>query len=585
MKKLAKLFVLGVIACSCVNEAYDLENLDGTAVILKDVAMPIGNLDEIKITDIMSFDGTSMVSKDSEGNLFFQFKSSDSFAESIEVKAFEIPFTNNAANSHTETFETGPLAGKNGSDFPDNEILLPQQFKKAIHIDATLPPEVVDAEYVELAVSMNYTFKVSEGKAYVKKDFNLSFPEWMTIAKADDNDAYSVTDNVVKFDKEVSIEKEKPFELKLLITKVEFPKGTIQNGNVNFDEADEANMIEVNGNISMKAVDFPIIPATLKVEMALSFKDFTVKKSKVSLDMSLNFAGQSINLPAYPDFFTAEGLVFDINDIFLNLNIKNNLPVGLELDADFQTYKGATLLDNIHIGANPTQGTGTSEIIIPAKTENTQIQFSKLGKDGAIALPAIGEMLTSQPDKIQVSDVTISSLRDWVVITPGDTYDCSLGYELYAPLAFGKDFRFKYDMDFSDLAMDLTDYGINTATLSLNVTNSIPLNFALSAKALDESNQPVEGLSLEVVGDVAAGVHGNPSKSAVELRLKSDSNSVNFNSLALSLTATGPGENHLGTSLNEKQGLKIEGLSLRLPEGATVDLDKVFAGESEDNKE
>lgn len=316
--------------------------------------------------------------------------------------------------------------------------------------------------------------------------------------------------------------------------------------------------------------------------MNLSFKDFSVKSTKVKLDMDLEFEGQSINLPEYPDFFTADGLVLDINDVFLYFNIKNTLPVGLELNADFQAYRGTQLVQNMHIGANSSEG--TSQVLIPANTEDTQLVFSKLGTNGSIALPLIGNMLTSQPDRIMVSDVVISSARDYVVITPGTTYDCSLGYELYAPLAFGKDFRFNYDMDLSDMEMDLSEYGISNASLSLNVTNSIPLNFALAAKALDENGQQLEGLDIEVVGGISSGVHGSPSRSTVEIRMQSADKSVNFKSLALSLTASGPADKHLGIALNENQGLEIKGISLRLPDGVTVDANSIFSADPSQEK-
>ena len=131
MKRLAKLFVLGFIACSCVNEAYDLNNVDGTAVIMKDVAMPIGNLDPIKINDIISFDDASMISKDADGNLFLQFKSSDSFSESFTVPSFTIPFSDVISGSElTFEFETGQFAGQAGTSV-SKRFPMPQNFKKS----------------------------------------------------------------------------------------------------------------------------------------------------------------------------------------------------------------------------------------------------------------------------------------------------------------------------------------------------------------------------------------------------------------------------------------------------------------------
>lgn len=591
MKRLAKLFVLGFIACSCVNEAYDLNKVDGTAVIMKDVAMPIGSVDPIKINDIMSFDESSMIAKDPDGNLFFQFRSSESINESITIPQFTIPFSSQINDTgHTLKFNTGSYAGMDGTQIGSHIISLQQDFQKSIKIDAQLPSEVVDAEYVNLEVALKYIFEVNTGAAYVKEGFKLDFPDWMTVVKTDDNTAYLLENegnnkNIAIFKSNTKVAQNAPLEINLMITRVDFPEGCLVDGKVTLDETDEANMIKVNGNIYMDTEDFPTIPPSLEVSMNIEFSDFDVKSARLSLDMDMAFGGQEINLPEYPEFFKSEGFVLDIHDLFLNFNIKNTLPLGLELDADFEAYKNSAKIRSMHIGANPKNSEdGTAAVLIPADTEDTKIVFSKLGKEGTIALPMIGDLLADQPDMIRVSDVVISSARDYVEIIPGTTYDCSLGYELLAPLAFGKKFSLKYDLGLSDLAMDLSEYGISNASLTMTVTNGIPLNFSLSAKALDADGQPVEGLDMDVVGNIASGVHNDPSTSVVELRLKSTGKSVNFNSLALTLIATAPADIHLGTALNENQGLEIKGISLRLPDGVTVDVNSIFSADPSQEK-
>jgi hypothetical protein len=584
MKKLRKLLVLGLIACSCVNEAYDLNNVDGTAVIMKDFAMPIGNLESIKINDIIPFDDASMIAKDADGNLFLQFRSSDFFSESITIPSFTIPFTDVVSESDLSLeFKTGALAGHNGTIWGSKRFTLPQNFKKSIKIDAQLPSEVLDAEYVQLAVGVQYSFTVESGIAYIAKGFKLDFPDWMTVVKTDENDAYVLENdddnkNVVSFVADKAVADGAPLEINLMITKIVFPEGCLVDGKVTFDETD----VLVNGDIYMDAKDYPVIPESLKVCMDLDFSDFNVKSARLSLGMDMEFAGQDINLPEYPELFKSEGFVLDIYDVLFYFNVKNTLPLGLELNADFKAFKNSDMIDGVHIGANSPNG--TAPLLIPAETENTSLVFSKLGKDGAISLPLLGDILIQQPDKIRVSDVVVTLSRDFIEIVPGATYDCAMGYELYAPLAFGKDFRLQYDLGLSDLAMDLSGYGISNAVLTMSVTNSIPLNFSLSSKALDADGQPVEGLDIDVVGIIASGVHGKSVTSDVELHLKSTGESVNFSSLDLTLVATAPAENHLGTALNEQQGLDIKGISLRLPDGVTVDSNSLFAADTDQEK-
>ena len=588
MKKLRKLLVLGLIACSCVNEAYDLNNVDGTAVIMKDFALPIGNLESIKINDIIPFDDASMIAKGADGNLFLQFKSSDFFSENITIPSITIPFKDVVSESdQTLEFETDKLAGLDGTLLGSKILTFPQNFKKSIKIDANLPSEVLDVEYVQLTVGVKYSITVESGTAYVKKGFKLDFPDWMTMVKTDDNAAYVLENednnknkNVVSFVSDKAVTDGAPLEINLMITKIVFPEGCLVGGKVTFDDD-----ILVNGDIYMDTKDYPVIPESLKVCMDLDFSDFSdsnVKSARLSLGMDMEFAGQDINLPEYPEFFKSEGFVLDLYDVLFYFNVKNTLPLGLELNADFKAFKNSNMIDGVHIGANSPNG--TAPLLIPAETENTSLVFSKLGKDGAISLPLLGDILIQQPDKIRISDVVVTLSSDFIEIVPGATYDCAMGYELYAPLAFGKDFRLQYDLGLSDLAMDLSGYGISTAVLTMSVTNSIPLNFSLSAKALDADGQPIDGLDIEVIGDIASGVHGKPVTSDVELNLKSVGESVNFNSLDLTLVATAPAEKHLGTALNENQGLEIKGISLRLPDGVIVDANSIFSADPSQEK-
>jgi hypothetical protein len=214
-------------------------------------------------------------------------------------------------------------------------------------------------------------------------------------------------------------------------------------------------------------------------------------------------------------------------------------------------------------------------MIIQGLWEGTLI-FSRQGKDGAVGLPKVGDLLIAKPDEIKISNIEIKSSDDFVLIETGTNLKASAAYELYAPLAFGNEFRFRYDVDIQDLGLDLTESGIKSASLILNAENSLPLDFSIAAKALDKEGNPAEKLNLEVIGDVMSGTQHSPSTSPIEIRLNSLDNGIELNSLKLTLTATCPSEAHQGIPLNEAQGLKISDVALRLPDGVTVDVTNIF---------
>ena len=592
MKKLALMFFAGSVLMSCVNEEYDLSKIDGTAVFAKDIAMPVGNLQKLSVNQILDMTSeTEFISKDADGNLTFVFNGGEPQSESITVPSFTIPFEDEiTGNDHLITLYAGALAGQSGPAINQQVHLTNQRVEKVIKIeeDHKLPYQVLDAEYVELDMLIDYTFRVSSGAGHIAEGFQMDFPDWITLVKFDESSDYIVENqednkNVVRFLRDVKIYAGTPYIVDLKVTRVDFPEGSIVNagndaqGNpckkVWVDEDKHENKIIATGDIYMDTNDFPTIPEQLDVIMHLEFRDFDVKAAKVSLDMEFDLPDMTVADIDYPDFFKTEGLVMDLYDVFLRFNIANPLPLQMELNADFAAYKNSEVTDNVHLGAGATNG--TAPLSVPAESNDAVLLFSRRGGEGIISLPQLGSLMTSLPDKVEVTNISAACSHDYVTVVPGTKYTCYLGYELYAPLAFGKDFRFAYDLDIENIGLDLGEYGIRSASIVFNAANSLPLNFDISALALDAEGQPSD-VSLEVVGKVASGTQDSPVVSPIEIRLKSDGKAITLNTLKLKLTASGPSDAHLGTPLNEAQGLKINDLALRLPDGITVDMAAIF---------
>ena len=79
---------------SCVDEKYDLTEIDTDAVILKDVVMPIGNLEEIKISEFLQVDGSdTFIATGTEGDLALTFESTEPISASFDVPAFKLSFS------------------------------------------------------------------------------------------------------------------------------------------------------------------------------------------------------------------------------------------------------------------------------------------------------------------------------------------------------------------------------------------------------------------------------------------------------------------------------------------------------------
>ena len=56
---------------SCVDQQYDLSQIDKEVVVLREIEMPVGNLNPISIADFLDLDGTqgSLISADAKGEV------------------------------------------------------------------------------------------------------------------------------------------------------------------------------------------------------------------------------------------------------------------------------------------------------------------------------------------------------------------------------------------------------------------------------------------------------------------------------------------------------------------------------------
>lgn len=162
-------------ATSCVDERYDLSKIDTEAVILKDVALPVGNLKPVTISEFFNIDGSQayMISADQNGDLMLAFDSDKCMASSFTVPDFRISF-------QEEGFEERKL----GLRLPDQiagmsvsqlQQLLPEYMKPMSYEDITgrkafitkglttgeecvLPYYVNDVKEINLESDLKYEF-------------------------------------------------------------------------------------------------------------------------------------------------------------------------------------------------------------------------------------------------------------------------------------------------------------------------------------------------------------------------------------------------------------------------------------------
>ena len=98
--------------------------------------------------------------------------------------------------------------------------------------------------------------------------------------------------------------------------------------------------------------------------------------------------------------------------------------------------------------------------------------------------------------------------------------------------------------------------------------NTIPLNLNVLGVAVDENGNELNSSVLDIT--LKAGTLANPVGSPAEISLASDSE-INISKLRLKITAFSD-EQMQGNVLNTEQGLNINDLHIKLPDGVKIDL-------------
>ena len=104
----------------------------------------------------------------------------------------------------------------------------------------------------------------------------------------------------------------------------------------------------------------------------------------------------------------------------------------------------------------------------------------------------------------------------------------------------------------------------------MNIINSIPIDFKISAKCLDSDGNVRNDISVTLNESIKAGSHKNPVDNAIVIRLDNESEELNLSALRLTLKATSTDPDMAGVCLNRNQGFEIKDVVIALPDGVGV---------------
>ena len=580
--RLSMLSALGFIFLfsSCVNEDYDLnKGIVAEGTLFENISAPIGNVEKITIENLLfSGEGSSSVIKtDADGNLYMDFAGGNASA-TVEVPsfslgrielddqviAFDIPaefrqLVNSGFINTDWTLKYSSLVGnQKGLDL-----------QTPIEISSTLPDGIKKISEVYLDADLSCDFSVNAGVMHISEGFSISFPSFIHISKKGNSTDYEVIDShVVKFVKDAVLSAGSPLSLKLSFDRISVADSNLSNGKISFDDA-----INIEGDFYVDSKDLSYIPENIKIIMGVAFDEIKVTEAIASLNYTASFPSEDITIGELPELLSGKGICMDLYNPVLSLELENGSPFGFSLDAEITAFN-ASGSHNLHIGSKGQ--TNSDYIYIPAESSK-EYMFSRRKLESVpqgaanIVIPAMGELIKEVPERLRIHDLNVNLDDKMTKVKIGSRFNVGVDYGMSSQLAFGEDLYLSVVQDIKDLNLSL-EADIRSAKISMDIVNSIPVDFAIEAVCIDAAGNKINSTKVSIDKTIAAGSHTSPTSTPVVLAIENNAAQFNVASLRLSLTAKSSNPAFHGVCLNRNQGLEINNIVLTLPDGIGVEL-------------
>ena len=564
---------------SCVNEEYDInKDIVTDATLFEGVALPVGDIKKIGIHDIL-FGNESEVTglyANENGDYHIDFTSGD-FSASFDVPEFSLEGIR--LEDQSITFSTYGFAGQDTSMLPPFTIAYSDfvpgglQFNMDITLDTEIPSEIISVSYVYLDASLTCNFTVSEGVLYVKEGFELVFPDYIFISEGNDATDYEVVDShIIRFVKDAAVTASSPLSLEMNFDALSIPSSFFVTKPDGSRWLQVNDVVKVKGDFYLNSLNFDVVPESVKLVMYVEMDKLEVVEANVMMDMNLEIADEVFNLDNVPEIMKGDDICIDLYNPMIYLSVGNTSPFGFSINADITAYSSNDEY-GVHLGNPDADAADAVYVAADSRSEfvvsRRQVQNLAQGQKN-IVIPQFGDIIKEIPESISIHDIRVESETESAVIRPGSEYSASVSYRMTTPLAFDKDFYINYSVDVENLDLYLEDTWVKSAEIRMNLINSLPVDFYISAKCLDSDGNVRNDITVTLNDSIKAGTHESPVDNALVIRLDNASKELNLSALRLTLEASSTNPDMTGVCLNRNQGFEIKDVVIALPDGVGV---------------
>lgn len=572
---LASLLVGGFLVTGCTNSDYDFNEIDATMGFGGDgLELPASSTMDIPLKDVLDLEENGSVKLDDEGNYLFQLTGSGSSEANPKIEPIRLEGRSYNANIpislSASAKATRSLTASSG---------IPEVKEKMFEyhgVDKSVK-SLTKANMKPVTMKLTLGFSgISSVISKIKKA-TLTLPGYLSLNRVvgDGNDMPIPTSSRIDI---ADISTSRDMVL------------TITSNELLFSEQDaygtlsiaEDGKIDMDGYFGLKIDDFELTgtPSTANMSIAAKVEVENIELTSATgvFDPEVNFGTLGeVDVTGVPDFLSDDNVVADLANPQILLTINNEMNVAATVKATVTATKSgqttATVqLPEMYIEKNCVSPT-TQICICREKTPELTAQY---GEKNVYAVSNLSTLINKIPDHVSIGNVEARADQSQeATVEFGKPYHITPSYEVYAPLAFGKDAVIEYSDQFDGWNDDIDDLELSENTyvrLTADAISKVPAALILEATPLGVGGADISNL-IEVnikKGEVSASTDGETAVTSpleVEIREKVKGGLKQLDGLSYKIQgkATHNGTTVEGITLNaNKHTLKLNNIKVKL---------------------
>ena len=589
-KKLS-LFTFAILSIGsftgCIDNDYDLDGVDMTIGIGNgEFLLPSCSTDSIRLSEVLELNESETVVEKDNGDYYYLQDGNN--VSPTHTKVDKITVVKHRGESQDFSFSVANYLHQSGKRTKTTNIPVDFNQKQVVYSFAykgSIPNEVEEliVANTDGKITINTSFSPEVQKFVpVIAELSLELPSFLTIENVNSKLDHTQNGSKLVF-KNVSTASN--LKVDFTIGKIDFkkkssPLGSLSTSNRNLSmNADIQMGIKIN-NIALGSSIEGADKCKITADMIIN-NDLVIEKvrGKFNPSIELDDLG-STDVTGIPDFLTNEGVVIDIDNPQIILNLESNLDVPGFIGGTLTAVKNGQKTANITIPEVKVLANATSKICICRnKSKVNQAAYTEV-----VEVPNLSTVLNPIPDHINFAghsraDKTVEA--DFVL---GKQYTIKPSYRIEAPLAFGENARIVYTDSFDDFNSDIKDIEVKDNTyieFSGDIESKIPAYLNASAVAIDVNGNemPESEVKVAVDGEIKASADGKtPAVSTLKITMKPTKSALKkLDGLKFTVSGSAKSEKNtesvVGQTLNAKHHtLIIKNIKIKLVGQVIADL-------------